>query len=106
MVMADTLQLSIPASARTLLGFVGWCHSPSFPEQGRIGYLAGDLEVDMSPEDRYTHGAVKAAIAARLQLLIADSDLDTRLGSTDSAEEPRIVVARAIGGSNDEKPIP
>jgi len=49
---------------------------------------------------------VKAAIAARLQLLIADSDLDTRLGSTDSAEEPKIVVARAIGGSNDEKPIP
>lgn len=29
-----------------------------------------------------------------------------RLGSTDSAEEPEIVVARAIGGSNDEKPIP
>ena len=57
MVMADTLQLSIPASARTLLGFVGWCHSPSFPEQGRIDYLAGDLEVDMSPEDLYTHGA-------------------------------------------------
>ena len=29
-----------------------------------------------------------------------------RLGSTDSGEEPEIVVARAIGGSNDEKPIP
>ncbi len=29
-----------------------------------------------------------------------------RLGSTDSAEEPEIVVARAIGASNDEKPIP
>ena len=29
-----------------------------------------------------------------------------RLGSTDSAEEPEIVVARALGGSNDEKPIP
>ena len=29
-----------------------------------------------------------------------------RLGSTDSAEEPEIVGARALGGSNDEKPIP
>ena len=29
-----------------------------------------------------------------------------RLGSTDFAEEPEIVVARAIGDSNDEKPIP
>ena len=78
MVMADTLQLSIPASARTLLGFVGWCHSPSFPEQGRIDYLAGDLEGDMSPEDLYTHGAVKAAIAARLQLLIGRKNGMTR----------------------------
>ena len=29
-----------------------------------------------------------------------------RLVSTDSSEESEIVVARAIGGSNDEKPIP
>lgn len=29
-----------------------------------------------------------------------------RLGSTDSVEEPEIVVARAMGSSNDEKPIP
>ena len=29
-----------------------------------------------------------------------------RLGSTDSAEEPESVVARAMGDSNDEKPIP
>ncbi len=29
-----------------------------------------------------------------------------RLGFTDSSEDSEIVVARAIGGSNDEKPIP
>jgi Uma2 family endonuclease len=43
------------------------------PEGGRIHHLAGELEVDMSAEDLYTHDAPKAEIAARLQELIARS---------------------------------
>ena len=100
MVMADTLQLSIPASARTLLGFVGWCHSPSFPEQGRIDYLAGDLEVDMSPEDLYTHGAVKAAIAARLQLLIGRKNGMTRFVGADWGPQ---ILRKSIESSCDRR---
>lgn len=65
----DTLR--IPAEAGTLDGFRRWARSPEFPAGGRIDYLAGDLEVEMSPEDLYTHGAPKAEIAAALQELVA-----------------------------------
>lgn len=63
--------IRIPAEAGTLDGFRRWAHSPEFPAGGRIDYLAGDLEVEMSPEDLYTHGAPKAEIAAALQELVA-----------------------------------
>ena len=65
--------LRIPAGAGALDGFRRWARSPEFPETGRIDYLAGELEVEMSPEDLYTHGAPKAEIAATLQELIARS---------------------------------
>lgn len=70
---AATDPLRIPAGARGLDGFRRWARSPEFPETGRIDYLAGELEVEMSPEDLYTHGAPKAEIAATLQELIARS---------------------------------
>lgn len=66
--------LRLPAAARTLAGFRGWACSTEFPERGRVDYLAGDVEVDMSPEDLYTHGAVKAALAATLHRLVAEEE--------------------------------
>jgi Uma2 family endonuclease len=63
--------IRIPAQTSTLDGFRRWARSPDFPAAGRIDYLAGDLEVEMSPEDLYTHGAPKAEIAAALQELVA-----------------------------------
>ncbi len=68
-------QLHIPADVHDLARFRAWCHSPAFPDCGRIDYLAGDIEVDMSPEDLYTHGAAKTAIAALLHTLVADAEL-------------------------------
>jgi Uma2 family endonuclease len=64
----------IPAVAHSLADFRRWTHSDRFPQEGRIDYLAGDVEVEMSPEDLFTHGAVKSAIAAELHRLIADAD--------------------------------
>jgi len=56
----------IPADAGTLEGFRRWSSSESFPEKGRIDFLDGELEVDLSPEDIYTHGGAKTALAAAL----------------------------------------
>lgn len=60
----------IPHSARSLFGFRRWLRSDAFPVVGRIDYLAGDLEVDMSPEDLFTHGAVKSAVASALHRVV------------------------------------
>jgi len=61
----------IPAAAHTVAGFRSWAHSDRFPEIGRIDYIGGDVELDMSPEDLHTHGTPKAALAAGLFHLIA-----------------------------------
>jgi Uma2 family endonuclease len=67
--------LRIPEDALSFDGFQRWTDSDGFPETGRIDYLEGNVEVDMSPEDLYTHSAVKTAIALRLGTLIVEGDL-------------------------------
>src|SRR3984893_15854975 len=62
----------IPGYVHALEEFRRWSHSEQFPERGRIDYLQGDIEVDMSPEDLYTHGTVKVAIASRLHGFVAE----------------------------------
>ncbi|MFP5286959.1 MAG: Uma2 family endonuclease, partial [Thermoanaerobaculia bacterium] len=56
----------IPATARSFEGFRRWTRSSRFPEQGRIDYIGGHIEVDMSPEDLHKHGLVKTTIAGVL----------------------------------------
>jgi Uma2 family endonuclease len=66
--------LCIPPDAGTLEGFRRWSSSDSFPEKGRIDFLDGELEVDLSPEDIYMHGGVKTALAAALYERVVKSD--------------------------------
>jgi Uma2 family endonuclease len=63
----------IPAVAHDFEGFRRWSHSDSFPERGRIDFLRGDIEIDMSPEDLLRHSAVKTAIAVQLSELVVTS---------------------------------
>lgn len=65
--------LVIPAGVSDLLRFRRWTWDASFPERGRIDFVGGTVEVDLSPEDLYTHGAVKTTLTARLYPLIVDS---------------------------------
>jgi hypothetical protein len=50
----ETKELEVPL-VRSLGEFRAWAASASFPTHGRIDYISGDIEVDMSPEDLYTH---------------------------------------------------
>ena len=92
--------LHIPAKAFRLEGFRAWAQSRAFPEHGRIDFLEGDLEIDMSPEDLYTHGTVKTAITATLHFLVAEPGLGyvvsdrSRVSSpqADLSAEPDVVV--------------
>lgn len=55
----------IPAEAATSLeAFRRWAVSDEFPERGRIDYLQGVIEVDMSPEKLESHGIPKAELLA------------------------------------------
>ena len=65
----------IPADVRDFASFRRWSQSAKFPERGRIDWLAGHVEVDMSPEELYTHNAVKVAIGAELHRLVVEPEL-------------------------------
>jgi Uma2 family endonuclease len=67
--------LRIPKEALTFEGFRKWVHTPEFPETGRIDYLAGDVEIDMSPEDLHTHGTVKVAITLGLGPVVIEPEI-------------------------------
>ena len=61
-------QLETPL-VRSLADFRKWATSDEFPEHVRIDYLAGRIEVDMSPED-FCHGTPKTEIVSVLAPLV------------------------------------
>ena len=90
--------LEIPLVA-SLSEFRAWALSDDFPERGRIDYIDGRIEVDMSPEELYCHGAVKVEVIRVLSQRVRDmgegelfSDR-TRVSSpeADLSAEPDIV---------------
>lgn len=92
-------QIEIPLDIQSLADFRCWAVSEQFPETGRIDFLAGRIEVDMSPEDLYCHGTLKVELirvlgqhvkTERLGDLFADR---TRVSAPDAdvSVEPDIV---------------
>jgi Uma2 family endonuclease len=76
MMYEDNLEsLQIPEDAKSFEGFWRWVDSGEFPESGRIDFLGGEIEADMSPEDLYTHGALKVALVRTLGSLVIDTGL-------------------------------
>ncbi len=83
-----------------LSDFRHWALSETFPQRGRIDYIAGRIEVDMSPEDVFTHGTLKTEIAARIKDRVDELDLghtltaETRVSSiaANLSVEPDVVV--------------
>ena len=73
----------IPRGALTFEGFHRGVESAAFPETGRIDFLDGHVEVELSPEELFSHGLVKGAIHAGLHELLAE--LETGEVFTDSA---------------------
>jgi Uma2 family endonuclease len=79
--------------------FRRWARSDDFPERGRIDYLAGRIEVDMTPEDYYSHGGLKVEVIGALRELVKAGDLGdlrsdrTRISTpvADLSAEPDLV---------------
>ncbi len=55
-------QIEVPLGIQSLADFRRWAVSDQFPEAGRIDFVGGRIEVDMSPEDLYCHGALKVEL--------------------------------------------
>jgi len=102
MFMATVLleeQIEIPA-IHDLADFRRWALSEDFPQRGRIDYIAGTIEVDMSPEDYYTHGTLKLRVASAIEQRVWELDLgdactsDMRISelSSDLSAEPDVIV--------------
>lgn len=91
--------IEIPMHIRTLAEFRQWAQSDEFPESGRIDFLGHRIEVDMSPEDFFTHGTPKFQIGRLLGNWIDEQDLGhvvsdrTRISSplAELSAEPDIV---------------
>ncbi len=91
--------LEIPLNLRSLADFRRWALSDDFPERGRIDFVAGRIEVDMSPEDFFCHGTLKTEIIRVLSQRVKHDNLGhlvtdrTRVScpGADLSAEPDIV---------------
>jgi Uma2 family endonuclease len=54
----------IPAWVDDLESFRRWAHSDEFPERGSFSYLNGEIWVDLSMEELFSHNQVKAEFTA------------------------------------------
>jgi Uma2 family endonuclease len=76
-IFKDESVLHIPNGISDLAAFRRWAHSDQFPEKGRICYLDGEVWVDMSPEQVFSHILVKTEFAAVLSTLAKKNSAGT-----------------------------
>ena len=68
-------EIEIPANLHTLADFRSWATADTFPQRGRIDFVSGRIEVDMSPEDLHTHGKLKTELVMVLAQQIKQGQL-------------------------------
>lgn len=71
--LMDNGELEVPP-IRSLSEFREWTRSDDFPDWGRIDYLAGEIAIDMSPQDLYSHGTVNGEIYSVLHWRVKRTD--------------------------------
>jgi Uma2 family endonuclease len=65
----------VPADVFDLPGFLRWVRSGEFPERGRISFLDGEVNVDMSPEELRTHNFLKGDLYSGVDRWVSRLDL-------------------------------
>lgn len=68
-------QVEIPLGLNSLADFRRWATSDDFPERGRIDFVDARIEVDMTPEEVYSHGAPKTEIIRVLSQRVKEGNL-------------------------------
>jgi Uma2 family endonuclease len=67
-------QVSVPAWVKDYASFIRWMHSGEFPEEGKICFINGNVWMDPSMEDFYSHNAIRAEIGRSLANLMKETD--------------------------------
>jgi putative restriction endonuclease len=73
--VSDNLTLRIPDWVADLATFRRWVKSDAVPEKGRVCYLGGEVWVDVSGEQVFSHNLVKQAFNLVLGGLVAANRL-------------------------------
>ena len=68
-------RVRVPADVFDLASFRRWATSDDFPEEGRISFLDGQLEIDLTPEDLISHGGLLGEVFAKMWCLVRANDL-------------------------------
>jgi Uma2 family endonuclease len=69
-VVLDKTAVHIPSWVQDLGSFRRWLHSEDFPEAGQICFLGGDVWIDLSKEQLFSHNQVKGEFLTVLVGLI------------------------------------
>ena len=94
-------RIEVPMDIRSLGDFRRWATSETFPEAGRVDYVAGRIHVDLSPEDLHTHGKLRTELIGRLGRRVKQDQLGelytarTRVScpEADLSVEPDVVLS-------------
>ncbi len=79
-VIYESEKVSVPTWVVDLESFRRWVDADDFPENGRIWYLKGEVWIDMSKEQIFTHVLVKTEFTIVLGNLVKTAGLGLFLG--------------------------
>jgi Uma2 family endonuclease len=91
--------IRVPAYAMSLEGFRRWAKSADFPQRGRISYIAGELFIDMSPEELETHNKIKTRTGAVLLDVAEEDDLGEFYGDRTLVTNPEADLSTEPDGT-------
>jgi Uma2 family endonuclease len=69
-IVAGSEQIEIPAWVVDFESFRRWLDSEKFPEHGKVCFINGKVWVDLSMEEFFEHGQVRAELGAVLHMLV------------------------------------
>ena len=74
-IVDESRRVSVPGWVTDLESFRRWTDSDDFPDEGQIWWLRGEVWIDMSKEQMFTHNVVKAELTMALRLIVTREDL-------------------------------
>lgn len=94
--------LRIPPRVKDLAAFCRWVQSRQFPEKARASYIAGEIAVDRSPEEAFSHNTPKTAVTIAVGNWVDYHDLGQIFAdgmmlvneTADIANEPDLMFCR------------